>query len=130
MLGGLAFYLLFVVTFASFRVNNDGQVYFNFLRRLLGEHVPNAYSREFGAALFNVPFYALAKGISAATPLDSAFGAPLGQVAITVASTTAVILTFYLGWRILGELELPNGPAVLLITLFGSPLLYLSLIHI
>ncbi len=124
MLGGLAFYLLFVVTFASFRVNNDGLVYYNVLRRLLGEHVPNAYSREFGAALFNVPFYAVARGISGLTPLDSAFGAPLGEVAITVASAAAVILTFYLGWRILGELELPNGPAVLLITLFGSPLFY------
>ncbi|HVN62655.1 MAG TPA: hypothetical protein VMT59_15490, partial [Gaiellaceae bacterium] len=32
MLGGLAFYLLFVVTFASFRVNNDGLVYYNVLR--------------------------------------------------------------------------------------------------
>jgi len=124
MLGGLAFYLLFVVTFASFRVNNDGLVYYNVLRRLLGEHVPNAYSREFGAALFNVPFYAVARAIRAATPLDSAFGAPLGEVSITVASAAAVILTLYLGWRILRELDLPNGPAVLVITLFGSPLFY------
>ena len=124
MIGGLAFYLLFVVTFASFRVNNDGLVYYNVLRRLLGEHVPDAYSREFGAALFNVPFYALARAIRGLTPLDSAFGAPLGEVSITVASAAAVVLTFYLGWRILTELELPNGPAVLLITLFGSPLLY------
>ncbi len=124
MLGGLAFYLLFVVTFASFRVNNDGLVYYNVLRRLLGEHVPNAYSREFGAALFNVPFYAAARAIRAVTPLDSAFGAPLGEVSITVASAAAVILTLYLGWRILRELDLPNGPAVLLITLFGSPLFY------
>ncbi len=124
MIGGLAFYLLFVVTFASFRVNNDGLVYYNFLRRLLGEDVPNAYSREFGAALFNVPFYAVARAVQKLTPLDSAFGAPLGEVSITVASTVAVVLTLYLGWRILRELELPNGPAVLLITLFGSPLFY------
>lgn len=124
MLGGLAFYLLFVVTFASFRVNNDGLVYYNFLRRLLGEDVPNAYSREFGAALFNVPFYAVARGVQGLTPLDSAFGAPLTEVSIAVASTVAVLLTLYLGWRILSELELPNGPAVLLLTLFGSPLFY------
>ncbi len=124
MLGGLAFYLLFVVTFASFRVNNDGLVYYNVLRRLLGEDVPNAYSREFGAALFNIPFYAVARAVQEITPLDSAFGAPLGEVSITVASTAAVLLTLYLGWRILRELELPNGPAVLLITLFGSPLFY------
>ena len=124
MIGGLAFYLLFVVTFASFRVNNDGLVYYNFLRRFLGEDVPAAHSREFGAALFNVPFYAVAKGFQKLTPLHSAFGAPLGQVSITVASTAAVLVTLYLGWRILGELELPNGPAVLLITLFGSPLFY------
>jgi len=124
MLGGVAFYLLFVVTFASFRVNNDGLVYYNVLRRLLGEHVPDAYSREFGAALFNVPFYAAARAIRGLTPLDSAFGAPLGEVSITVASAAAVVLTLYLGWRILGELDLPNGPAVLLITLFGSPLFY------
>ena len=35
-----------------------------------------------------------------------------------------MVLTLYLGWRILRELDLPNGPAVLLITLFGSPLFY------
>jgi hypothetical protein len=124
MLGGLAFYLLFVVTFASFRVNNDGLVYYNFLRRFLGEDVPAAHSREFGAALFNIPFYVVAKGFQRLTPLHSAFGAPLTEVAIAVASTVAVVLTFYLGWRILTELELPNGPSVLLITLFGSPLFY------
>ena len=40
------------------------------------------------------------------------------------AFTAAVVLTLYLGWRILRELDLPRGPAVLLLTLFGTPLFY------
>ena len=43
---------------------------------------------------------------------------------MNVASNAAVVLTLYLGWRILRELELPRGPAVLLLTLFGTPLFY------
>ena len=40
---GVAFalYLAFALTFASFRVSNDGLVYYDFLRRFFGEHIGN-----------------------------------------------------------------------------------------
>jgi hypothetical protein len=121
---GLGFYLLFAVTFASFRVNNDGLVYYDFLRRFLGEDVDNGYTYQFATSFFNLPFYLAASGFELVTGVSSAFGAPLTHVAITVASTLALIATLYLGWRILVELELPAGPAVLLLALFGTPLFY------
>ena len=43
---------------------------------------------------------------------------------MTVAANAAFVLTLYLGWRLLRELELPRGPAVLFLTVFGSPLFY------
>ena len=34
------------------------------------------------------------------------------------------MLVLYLGWRILRELDLPRGPGLLLLVLFGTPLWY------
>ncbi len=124
MIACLVLYVLVVLTFASFRVNNDGLVYYRFLQRLVGENVPGAYAYQFGSAFFNLPFYLAAKFFQVIVGCDSAFGAPLNQAAITVASTVALLLTLYLGWRLLRELELPAGPAVLMLALFGSPLFY------
>jgi hypothetical protein len=124
MLFGLGFYLLFAVTFASFRINNDGLIYYDFLRRFLGEDVDNGYTYQFATSFFNLPFYLAASGFELVTGVSSAFGAPLTHVAITFASTLALIATLYLGWRILVDLELPAGPAVLLLALFGTPLFY------
>src|SRR5207302_261061 len=59
----LGLYLLFAVTFASFRVSNDGLVYYDFLRRLVGDRVPagSGYAYQFGVAYFNAPFYLAAR---------------------------------------------------------------------
>jgi len=124
MLVGLGLYGLFALTFASFRINNDGRVYFDFLRRFLGEDVQNGYTAQFATAFFNLPFYLAAKAFEAASGVSSAFDTPLTEISITIASTVALVVTLYLGWRILNALELPAGPAVLLLALFGTPLFY------
>jgi hypothetical protein len=126
MLIGLGFYLIFAVTFASFRVNNDGLVYFDFIRRFLGEDVRNGYTYQFATSFLNLPFYLGARAVEEIAGVSSAFGAPLTHVAITLATTLALLLTLYLGWRMLVELGLPAGPAVLLLALFGTPLFYYS----
>jgi hypothetical protein len=124
MAAALGLYLLFALTFASFSVNNDGLVYYNFLRRFLGEEVPTAYASQFAGSFFNIPFYLAAKVVEGITGLSSVFGASIEEFSIGVASNVALVLTLCLGWRLLTELDLPAGPAVLLLTLFGTPLLY------
>jgi hypothetical protein len=124
MLIGLSFYALFAITFASFRINNDGLVYYDFIRRFLGEDVRNGYTYQFATSFFNMPFYLAAQAFEAVSGVSSAFGAPVTHVSITLASTVALVLTLYLGWRLLVELDLPAGPAVLLLALFGTPLFY------
>ena len=122
MLVALGLYLLFAVTFASFRVSNDGLVYFDFLRRLLGEHVKGV-AYQFGVAYFNLPFYLGGRALQE-LGVGSIFGAPPPQAAIAVASNVALVLTLWLGWRLLQRLYLSAGPAVLFLTVFGSPLFY------
>jgi hypothetical protein len=39
------------------------------------------------------------------------------------------LLTLYFGWRILRELDLPRGPAVLLLALFGTPLWFYAVLQ-
>ena len=124
MVTALGLYLLFALTFASFAVNNDGLVYYNFLRRFLGESVQNAYASQFAGSFFNMPFYLGAKLVEAITGASSVFGASIEEFGVGVASEVALILTLYLGWRMLNDLDLPAGPAVLLLTLFGTPLVY------
>jgi hypothetical protein len=122
MLAALGLYALFAVTFASFRVSNDGLVYFDFLRRLLGEHVKGV-AYQFGVAYFNLPFYLGGRALQE-LGVGSIFDAPPPQAAITLASNVALVLTLWLGWRLLRRLDLPRGPAVLFLALFGSPLFY------
>src|SRR5438477_3052995 len=43
---------------------------------------------------------------------------------MTVAANAAFVLTLYLTWRLLRELDLPRGAGVLFLTTFGSPLFY------
>jgi dolichyl-phosphate-mannose-protein mannosyltransferase len=123
MLLTLGLYLLFALLFATFRVSNDGLVYYNFLRRFLGEAVPG-YAYQFGVAYFNAPFYLAARAVEEVTGLTSLLGAPLRETAIGIASNVALVLTLYVGYRLLRRLELPAGPGVLVLTLFGTPLFY------
>ncbi len=112
------------ITFARFAVANDAIAYYNFLLRLFGdEHAKTLASRGFGAPLFDVPLYGVARGFEG-LGWHSALGAPLTQTAVGISSIIAGALTLYLGWKILVRLELPAGPAVLLLTLFGTPLFY------
>lgn len=124
MLVGLGLYGVFALTFASFRVANDGLVYFNFLRRFLGEDVaPDGYAYQFGVAFFNVPFYLAGRALDAAG-IDSLLGAPTRETFIGIASNAALVASLWLAWRTLRRLELPAGPVVLFLAVFGSPLFY------
>ena len=114
------FVVLFGLTFSDGHVADDGTVYFNFLRRLFGTD-NGAVAYQFGSSFWNAPFY-LASQLVATRGLFDHFHS--GEIGVNVASNAAVVLTLYLGWRILRELELPRGPAVLLLTLFGTPLFY------
>ena len=121
----LGLYGAFVLTFVHFQITGDGLVYFNLLRRYFGEQPDFAFAYQFGSDLWNLPFFLAGKGLSeifGATP--QAFHVSLEEISITVATQAAFVLTLYLGWRLLRELDLPAGPAVLFLTTFGSPLFY------
>ena len=66
----LGAYVVFALTFASFAINNDGLVYYTFMRRFLGEDVGGAYTAQFGSALYNAPFYVAAKIVRTVTGLS------------------------------------------------------------
>jgi hypothetical protein len=124
MLVWLGAYLVFAFTFASLRVNNDGLVYYNFLRRFVGENVASAYAYQFGSALFDLPFFLVAKVFRGITGVHTVLGAAVTESSIAVASTVALLVTLYLGWKLLLRLELPAAPGVLMLAVFGSPLFY------
>ena len=48
----------------------------------------------------------------------------IGEAAVAIASTAAVVAIFYVCWRLIRELGLPGGPGAILLTVFGSPLFY------
>jgi hypothetical protein len=115
-------FTLFALTFDVAKVQDDGLVYFDFLRKAFGASTQSpAVAYQFGSAFWNIPFYLVSQLVAARGELDRYHSS---EVAFTVGSNLAVVLTLYLGWRILRELDLPRGPAVLLLTLFGTPLFY------
>jgi dolichyl-phosphate-mannose-protein mannosyltransferase len=113
-------FVLFALSFDDGHVSDDGTVYFNFLRRFFGAHNA-AVAYQFGSSVWNSPFY-LASQLAAARGGLDRFHA--GEVSVNAASNVAVLVSLYLGWRILRELDLPRGPAVIMLTLFGTPLYY------
>ena len=113
-------FVLFALTFDDGQVADDGTVYFNFLRRLFGADT-TAVAYQFGSSIWNAPFYLVSQLVAVRGQFDRLHS---GEVSVSVASNAAVVFTLYLGWRILRELDLPRGPAVLLLTLFGTPLFY------
>jgi hypothetical protein len=121
----LAIYGLFALTFAHFQITSDGLVYFNLLRRYFGEKPDFSFAYQFGSDLWNLPFFLVGKGLSAVFGANpKTFHVSFEEISITVATQAAFVLTLYLGWRLLRELDLPAGPAVLFLTAFGSPLFY------
>src|SRR5579872_3316856 len=116
--GGLLVFALFSLTFVSAKVDVDGIYYFTFVRRLFGVNTP-AEAYQFGSAFWNAPFWLVSQLVA----VRGGFGHyHAGEVGVTVAANAAVLLAVYLGWRILQELDLPRGPAVLMLAVFGTPL--------
>lgn len=121
----LAIYGLFAVTFSAFQVHGDSLVYFNLLRRFFGEHPDFAFAYQFGSDVWNWPFFLAGKGLGAIFGFEpKIFHVSFEEISMTVATNVAFILTLYLVWRLLRELDLPRGPGVLFLTAFGSPLFY------
>ena len=120
-----ALYAAFAITFAHFQITGDSLVYFNLLRRYFGEKTDFAFAYQFGSDLWNTPFFLVGKGLGAIfgqTP--TTFHVSFEEISITLATQVAFVLTVYLGWQLLRELDLPATPAVLFLTVFGSPLFY------
>ena len=118
-------YGLFAITFSSFQVAGDGLVYFNLLQRFFGEHPDSAFAYQFGSDLWNWPFFLVGKGLGAIFGYQPrTFHVSFEEISITFATNAAFVLTLYLGWRLLRELDLPRGPLVLFLTVFGSPLFW------
>ena len=117
---GLLVFLLFALSFDDGKVQDDGVYYFDFLRKLFGVHT-NTAAYQFGSAFWNAPFWLASQLVAVRGGFDHFHS---GEIAVNVASNAAVLITLYLGWRILRELELPRGPIVLLLTLFGTPLFF------
>lgn len=119
----IVLYLVFTATFASYSVNNDGQVYLDFMRRLTGEHVTSPSTHQFGSAVFALPFFLVAR-VLGIVGVHSIGGAPLEQVSMVVASTVALLVVAYLGWLLLRDLDLPARPGLLALVVVGTPLFY------
>ncbi|MBA2460856.1 MAG: glycosyltransferase family 39 protein, partial [Actinobacteria bacterium] len=118
-------YGLFALTFSAFQVKGDALVYFNLLRRFFGEEPDFAYAYQFGSALWNAPFFLVGKAFGIVFGFQPRiFHVSFEEISITVATNVAFVLTLYLGWRILRELDLPRGPGVLFLTAFGTPLFF------
>ena len=126
ILAAAAAYVLFAVNFSAYRVFGDGVVYYDFMRRFFGENVPaaHAYAYQWGADIWNAPFWGFAQAVAAITGRHTIADFTLGAVAITVASNAAVTVTALLGWRLLRRLELPVRPSIMLAAIFGTPLYY------
>ncbi len=117
---GLLAFVLFALTFDDGQVHDDGTIYFDFMRKLFGANIPAA-AYQFGSAFWNAPFYLASQLVALRGGFDHVHS---GEVAVNLASNVAVLVTLYFGWRILRELDLPRGPIVLLLTLFGTPLFF------
>jgi hypothetical protein len=125
MVIALALYGLFAITFASFQIKGDALVYFNPLRKLFGERPDFAFAYQFGSDIWNTPFFLVGKAFGSVFGFQPRiFHVSFEEISITLATQAAFVLTLYLGWRLLRELDMPAGPAVLFLTTFGSPLFY------
>jgi hypothetical protein len=120
----LAVYALFAVTFSAFQVKGDALVYFNLMRRFFGEDPDFAFAYQFGSDVWNTPFFLVGKLLQELFGYPKTFHVSFEELSITAATEVGFVVTLYLGWRLLRDLDLPNGPAVLFLTAFGTPLFY------
>src|SRR5262245_48597140 len=102
MVIGLAAYAAFALTFATFQVKGDGQVYFNLLRRFFGEHPDFAFAYQFGSDVWNWPFFLVGKGLGSIFGFEpKIFHVSFEEISITVATQVAFLFILYLSWRLL-----------------------------
>ena len=123
MLSSIAVYLVVAASYLQARITDDGVIYYDFMRRLVGEDV-DAYAYQFGVVFWNLPFYVLSRLVRVANDDDRIEHVLIGALGVAVASTAAVVVLFYVSWRLIRALGLPGGPGAILLTVFGSPLYY------
>ena len=116
----VAFVVLFTLAFDDPSVHDDGVVYYSFLRKFFGTH-NDGVAYQFGSTVLEAPFYLASQLVATRGQLDHYHA---GEIAVAFASGVAMLLCLYFGWLILRDLALPRGPAVLLLTLFGTPLYF------
>jgi hypothetical protein len=126
MLASIGAYLVIAASYIQPRITDDGVIYYNFMRRLVGEDV-QAFAYQFGVVFWNLPFYGLSRIVRVANNDDWVEHALIGAIGVAIASTAAVVAIFYVSWRLLRGLGLPGGPGAILLTIFGSPLFYYSI---
>ena len=122
MVAVLVAYSLAVLSWFQPRVSNDGVSYFSFLQHLLGDSA-DGYAYQFGAALWNLPLYLVARLVQAAG-LDEVSGLPLDELAFTLGSVVACGLLFPVGWVLLRDAGLNAAPLAVSLAVVGSPLAY------
>jgi hypothetical protein len=122
---GIGVFVLFALTFDLVKVQDDGTIYFDYLRRVFGVDT-GGVAYQVGSAFWTAPFWLVSQTVAVGGGYDHFQS---GQVAVTVAANAAILLTLYFGWRILRDLDLPRGPVVLLLALFGTPLWYYGVLQ-
>ncbi len=123
MLASIAVYLFLALSYVQVTVNNDGLVYYDFMRRLIGENAPG-YAYQFGSSFWNLPFYLVGRLVSSLGVGDTVSGLSVGNIAVAIAANVAVAVIFYLSWRLVRGVGLPGGPGATLLTVLGTPLFY------
>jgi hypothetical protein len=126
MLASIAIYLFLSLSYVQVTVNNDGLVYYDFMRRLLGEHV-QGYAYQFGSSFWDLPFYLAGRLVSVLGVGNTVSGLGVGDISVAIAANVAVLIMFYLSWRLIKGLGLRGGPGAILLTIFGSPLFYYAI---
>ena len=119
-------YLLLTASYLQARLTDDGPIYYDFMRRLVGEDV-EAYAYQFGVVFWNLPFYVLSRPIRIGNDNDWVDHVLIGAVGVAIASVAAVVVLFYVSWRLIRNLGLPGGPGAILLTVLGSPLFYYAI---
>lgn len=126
MVASLGVWVLVALSYLQSRISDDGVIYYDFMRHVVGENVPG-YAYQFGVVIWDLPFYAVSRAIGGVRGSEEVDHVSLGVISIAIASATAVVIVFYLAWRLLRALGLPGGPGAILLTVFGSPLFYYAL---
>ena len=83
MLASIGAYLLVAASYLQARITDDGVIYYDFMRRLVGEDV-HAYAYQFGVVFWNLPFYVLSRIVRIANDDDWIDHVLIGAVGVAV----------------------------------------------